>query len=309
MEIDGSLTIKVETENGRTHTRIRAAELRALVTRIGATGDRFLVAQRIPDIPDVFAQVWHEEGGDYRLEHRAAEDAFFGTDLADPGRVADLLTGWARRETGWDAGVGWEPVDLGPAEDVPDLPDEVREQVERRVRERLLCGYDDRAVLAEIAEDHLVGGEHGERPVSRAQARRLVDRLWLERLAEQESWGDATTDPDRLTRVFEALDAAGLTARENFTCCRGCGTTEIGAEHPGARGFVFFHQQSTEAAAEGYGLTLHYGGFDGSEETTAAVGHEVVAAFAGSGLSTEWDGDPGRAITVTPLNWRRRLEG
>ncbi|MFE0205688.1 DUF6891 domain-containing protein [Streptomyces sp. NPDC058985] len=309
MENDGGLTIKVETENGRTHSRITAAELRGLVTRIGAAGDRFLVVQRIPDIPDVFAQVWHEEGGDYRLEHRAAEDAFFGADLADPGRVADLLTGWARQETGWDAGVGWEPIALGPEEDVPDLPDEVREQVERRVRERLLCGYDDRSVLAEIAEDHLVGGDHGERPVSRAQARRLVDRLWLERLAEQESWGEAATDPDRLTRVFAALDAAGLTARENFTCCRRCGTTEIGAERRGARGFVFFHQQSTEAAAEGYGLTLYYGGFDGSEETSAAVGREVVAAFAGSGLSTEWDGDPGRAITVTPLNWRRRLEG
>ncbi|MDQ0403405.1 hypothetical protein OIE75_10390 [Streptomyces sp. NBC_01723] len=32
-------------------------------------------------------------------------------------------------------------------------------------------------------------------------------------------------------------------------------------------------------------------------------------AFAGSGLSTEVDGDPGRAITLTPLNRRRRLEG
>ncbi|MFE5604652.1 DUF6891 domain-containing protein [Streptomyces coelicoflavus] len=309
MEIDGDLAIKVKTENGRTHTRIRAARLRELVTRIGGADDHFLVVQRIPDIPDVFAQVWHEEGGEYRLEYRAAVDAFFGTDLDDPHRVADLMTGWARQEPGWDAGVAWEPIDLGPEEDVAELPDGVRQQVERRVREQLRCGYDSRRTLSEIAEDYLVGGEYGERPVSPAQARRLVDRLWLERLAEQQTWGEETTDPDRLTRVFEVLDAAGVTARENFACCRGCGTAEIGAEREGARGFVFFHRQSTEAAAEGHGLMLHYGGFDGSEETTTAVGHEVVAAFAGSGLSTEWNGDPGRAIDVAPLNWRKRLEG
>ncbi|MFE1076526.1 DUF6891 domain-containing protein [Streptomyces sp. NPDC058783] len=309
MEIDGDLAIRVETENWQTHARIRAAELRELVTRIGHADDRFLVVQRIPDIPDVFAQVWHEEGGEYRLEHRAAADAFFGTDLDDPHRVADLLTGWARREPGWDAGVAWEPIDLGPEKDVPELPDGIRQQVERLIRERLRCGYDSRKTLVEIAEEYRDPDADDERPVSRAQAWQLVDRLWLERLAEQETWGEEITDPDRLTRVFRALDAAGVTARENFACCRGCGTAEIGAEREGARGFVFFHRQSTEAAAEGYGLMLHYGGFDGSEETTTAVGHEVVAAFAGSGLSTEWNGDPGRAIEVSPLNWRKRLEG
>ncbi|WP_030189183.1 DUF6891 domain-containing protein [Streptomyces violaceorubidus] len=309
MEIDGVLALRVETESGRTHTRIGAARLRELVTRIGDAGDRFLVVQRIPDIPDVFAQVWHEDGGEYRLEYRAAADAFFGADLDDPRRVADLLTGWARQEPGWETGVAWEPIPLPPREEVPDLPDEVREQVERRVREQLRCGYDGRGTLSEIAEEHLAGGEYGDRPVYAAQARQLVDRLWLERLAEQAAWGEESTDPDRLSRVFGALDAAGVTARENFACCRGCGLAEIGAEREGARGFVFFHRQSTGAAAEGHGLVLHYGGFDGSEETTTAVGHEVVAAFAGSGLSTQWDGDPGRAITVAPLNWRKRLVG
>ncbi|GGN84523.1 hypothetical protein GCM10011579_074540 [Streptomyces albiflavescens] len=306
MEIDESLAIKVETENWQTHARISAARLRVLVERIGDTGDRYLVIQRIPDIPDVFAQVWHEEGRDYRLEHRLGEDEFFGTNLADPDRVADLLTGWARQEAGWDTGVAWEPVDLGPREEVPELPDEVRQKVEERVRTRLRCGYDSRKVLAEIAEDYLVDGD--DRPVSRAQASRLVDRLWLDRLAEQESWA-GVTDPERITRAFEALEASGITARENFTCCRGCGLTEIGAEREDARGFVFFHQQVTEHAADGYGLALHYGGFDDSARTTTAVGHEIVTALTAAGLSTEWDGNPDKAIEVTSLTWRKRLEG
>jgi hypothetical protein len=309
MEIDGGLAVKVETENWQTHARISAERLRELVERIGGGGDRFLVVQRIPDLPDVFAQVWHEEGGDYRLEHRRSEDEFFGTDLTDARRVAELLTGWARQEDRWDAGVVWEPVDPGPKEEVPALPDDVRQSVEERVRIRLRCGYDSRKVLVEIAEDWLVKGD--ERPVSTAQARQLVDRLWLERLAEQEAW-EGTTDPQRLTRAFDALEAGGITARENFACCRSCGMAEIGAEMAdtdGARGFVFFHQQVTEHAVEGYGLVLHYGGLENSPQVTTAVGHEVVAALNSAGLSTQWDGNPDKTITVAPLTWRKHLVG
>ncbi|WP_406446041.1 hypothetical protein OHB14_43490 [Streptomyces sp. NBC_01613] len=318
MDSNEGLAVKAWTENGRTYTRISAAELREAVSGLGSTGNRFLVAQRIPDLPDVFAQVWHERGGDFRLEHRRGKDEFFGTDLTDPGRVADLLTGWARQEAGWDTGVDWEPVDLGPREEVPELPDEVREQVEERVRLRLRCGYDDRKVLAEIAEDYLVDGD--ERPVSGPQSRQLVDRLWLMgvpplersrewgRLTQQGAW-EGVTDPERLALAFGALEETGITARENFTCCRGCGLTEIGAEREGARGFVFFHQQVTEQAAEGHGLALHYGGFDGSARTTTAVGQEVVAALTAAGLSTQWDGNPDKAIEVTPLTWHKRLLG
>ncbi|WP_031487387.1 DUF6891 domain-containing protein [Streptomyces bicolor] len=307
MEINGGrLAVKVETEYGETYVRMPEEQLRELVLRLGEPGDRWLVAQRIPDLPDVFAQVWHEEGGDHRLEHRLGEDGFYGANLADAGQVAALMSGWARQDPGWDVGVSWEPIDLGPEDEVPDLPDDIREKVEERVRVRLRCGYDSRRELADIAEDHLVEG--GERPVSKAQAWQLVDRLWLERLAVQETW-EGVTDPERLTSAFDALEASGITARENFTCCRGCGMAEIGAEREDARGFVFFHQQGTEHATDGYGLSLYYGGFDGSEETTTAVGREVVAVLAAAGLSTEWDGSPGKAINVTPLTWEKRLEG
>ncbi|MGW0839184.1 DUF6891 domain-containing protein [Streptomyces sp. NPDC002787] len=307
------LAVKVETENWEKHARIPAERLRELVFRIGDEGDRFLVAQRIPDVPDVFVQVWHQRpddgtDGEYQLEYREGRDRFFGTVLTDPERVAAAMTGWARRTPGWETGIEWTPLDHDAPEEVPDLPDDVREQVEERVRELLRCGYDDRAQLTEAAEEYLVDGD--DRPVSPAQARQLVDRLWVERLTEQETW-DGVTDPERLTRAFETLQAAhGITARENFTCCRTCGTSEIGAESaPGARGFVFFHAQCTEGAAAGHGLMLLYGGFDGSADTTTEVGHQVVAALAAEGLSTEWDGDPGTALTVTPLNWRKRLVG
>lgn len=304
------LEIVVRTESGQRQVRLSARKLAALVRRIGADGDRFLVLQRIPDLPDVFAQVWHETGGDYTLEHRdGAVDRHWRTSLDSRGAVTAALTGWARGEPGWDTGPAWSPLDLGPAPEVPplDLGAGERAELEERVRETLRGGYASRAELAEIAEDYLVTADR--RPVSPAQARALADRLWGERVAEQAAWR-GETDPERLTRAFAALESAGITARENFTCCRSCGDAEIGAEaSPEARGYVYFHTQGTDSAAGGHGLMLLYGGFDGSAGTTAAVGREVVAALDAVGLRTVWDGDPGRAVHVTPLDWRRRLTG
>ncbi|OKK08236.1 hypothetical protein AMK26_04260 [Streptomyces sp. CB03234] len=301
------LAIRVETEkHGEEYARVSAERLGDLVLRIGADGDRFLVVQRIPDVPDVFVQVWHADGGGYQLEHRdGAPERHFMVELADAGRVAEAMVRWARQESAWDAGLPWEPVRLPLPEPVPEPAAEIREQVEEHVRELLVCGYANRARLAEAAEEWLVSGD--ERPVSPAQARQLVDRLWRERLEEQAGWV-GTTDPERVARAFAALDARGIVAREDFTCCRTCGMSEIGEEgDASSRGFVFFHSQCTAGAAAGHGLYLLYGGFDGSEETTAAIGREVVAALGEEGLTVDWDGSPEQAIIVTGLDWRKRL--
>ncbi|QBJ89203.1 hypothetical protein D0Z67_01990 [Streptomyces seoulensis] len=304
------LEIVVKAENRERLVRVSAEELAVLVRRIGGDGDRFLVVQRIPDLPDVFAQVWHQAGGDYTVEYRdGSADRHFQAMADGPEAVIAAMTGWVRQEAGWGGALAWSPLDMGPAREVPplDLDEDERGELEGRVREVLVAGYVSRAELAELAEEYLVAGDR--RPVSRGQAEVLADRLWLERVAEQAGWR-GETDPERLTRAFTALREAGITARENFTCCRGCGQAEIGGEgEPDARGYVYFHDQCTDSAAAGHGLTLLYGGFDNSSETTAAVGEEVVAALEAVGLHAEWDRDPGRAITVTPLDWRRRLVG
>lgn len=304
------LAIRVKTENWQEYARISADRLGELVARIGGVGDRFLTVDRIPDRPHVFIQVARDGAESYTLEHRdGSAGAMFGTELPDAESVARIMVAWARQEPGWDAGVVWKRLDLPVVEPVPELDDKTREEIEEYVRGLILRGYDGRARLAEDAEEWLVDGD--ERPVSAAQARRIVDRLWLEWVEEQAGWV-GETDPERITAVFEGLDARGIVARENFTCCRGCGLAEIGAEREdrgtgAARGFVFFHAQGTEAVARGGGLSLYYGGFDGSEETTAAVGREVAAALTGAGLSVKWDGSPGSAIDVPDLDWRKRL--
>ncbi|MFD3553438.1 DUF6891 domain-containing protein [Streptomyces goshikiensis] len=302
--------IMVKTENAERHVRVSDEELAVLVRRIGGDGDRFLVVQRIPDLPDVFAQVWHESGGDYTLEYRdGGADRHFQAMVDDVEAVIEAMAGWARQGSGWSTDLVWSLLDMGPTRDVPalDLDEDECKALEKRVRDTLVGGFADRAELAELAEDYLVTADR--RPVSREQAVALADRMWLERVAEQAEW-QGETDPERLTRAFTALQEAGITGRENFTCCRSCGQSEIGGEGgTDARGFVYFHSQCTDSAAAGHGLVLLYGGFDGSSETTAAIGDEVVAALEATGLQVDWDRDPNRAITVTPLDWRRRLLG
>ncbi|MEU6716511.1 hypothetical protein ABZ897_34025 [Nonomuraea sp. NPDC046802] len=305
------LEITVATEQGRRHVRLTARQLAGLVARIGGAGDRFLVVQRIPDLPDVFIQVWHEAGGGYTLEHRdGGPDRHFGVTVGGPEPVVAAMTGWARRRPSWDAGLEWEVLDMGPAADpVPplDLGDDEHEQLVRRLREVVAGGYATRARLAELAQDYLARG--GRRPLSPAQAWRLADRMWLERIEEQRTW-QGRTDPERLTRAFAALERSGITARENFACCRSCGDAEIGAAgRPHARGFVYFHEQCTDAAVRGGGLTLLFGAFDGPPDAAASIGRQVRAALEAAGLAVEWNGDPSRAMTVTPLDWRRRLVG
>ncbi|MCK1798380.1 hypothetical protein MTQ01_20590 [Streptomyces sp. XM4193] len=337
------LEITVETERGERLEHVSAEELGRLVRRIGARADRFLVLGRTPEQAGVFAQLWHESGGAYTLEHReGTADRHFRTSVDRPEPVVAALEGWARRSPGWDTGLEWTPLEADATEarrpespdavpaspddpaalddpDEPDDPDDLdalaafddldaeeREELEERIREALVAGYTDLDDLLDLVEEHLEEELDDSLPDGAAQA--LVERRWRERLAEQAGWR-GETDPERLTRAFVALEAAGITAREHFTCCRTCGNAEIGAERaPGSRGFVYFHTQSTERAAGGGGLTLHYGGFDGSESTTVAVGREIVAAAESVGLTSDWDGSPDRAILLSPLEWRRRLE-
>ncbi|KOG39191.1 DUF6891 domain-containing protein [Streptomyces resistomycificus] len=311
MEIDGGLAIKVKTENRQTHTRIPAARLRELVHRIGGDDDHFLVVQRTPDRPGVFIQVAHTRGGVYEFQHRTGQVPYMWvTEVQDPDLVAGVMARWARQEADWDAGVTWRRDELAPPQEVPAPDPELAARAEEFVRRLLDDGYlgIERLVQETV---YLVQDGAAEPPLSPGQARVIVERLWLERVEQQEAWS-GPTDPDRLERAFAALEGEGVVAREDFTCCRSCGMAEIGAEadgRDGVRGFVFFHQQGTRAAAEGHGLSLYYGGFDDSEATTTAVGHQVVAALTAAGLSARWDGDPAKAIDVTPLNWRKRLVG
>ena len=183
----------------------------------------------------------------------------------------------------------------------PFAPD-VLHDAEERARELIRGGFQEPDEIAESLVDFL-----DDQGMTQDQAERIVAPLWEERLAEQAGW-PAVTDVDRLVEAFDALESDGIVAAMDFTCCSSCGYAEIGGEaDEDSRGFVFFHEQDTERAASGGGLTLRFGGFRHSEEETVEVGREVVAALAEAGLNAKWSGSADEAITVTPLTWLHRL--
>lgn len=177
------------------------------------------------------------------------------------------------------------------------------------VRRDVASGFfDDDAVLTNAND---VFEEELPRPLLRIEASAALRAALADHRAAEENWPDMT-DCDRLDAAFAALEAEGVVARQNFTCCGTCGASEIWDEIEEAQGegltvhgYVFFHMQDTESAVEGHGLYLNYGACEQGEEAAIAVGHRIVAQLEAHGLSVGWDGRWDQRISVT-LDWKKR---
>ncbi|HZX03231.1 DUF6891 domain-containing protein [Kribbella sp.] len=172
----------------------------------------------------------------------------------------------------------------------------------------ILPGFMSRAEVIEWATEYV------EELLTGRQVEQLVDELWRARLAEQEGW-PARTDADEVAAAFAELDAVGIVARMNFTCCQTCGSTEIYDERPADRpstGYVFFHSQDGERLAEDPAvLFLAYGAFDATEsdwpDRATAVGSQITAVLRAHALPVTWNGTTTQRIQLGPLTWHRRL--
>jgi hypothetical protein len=195
------------------------------------------------------------------------------------------------------------------SEAVRPLDDDAREEIRDWVRERVAAGYDDAEAIV-IGATEVFEDEYDEEALRLLAAELTTDAIDAH-AADSAIW-PATTDCDRLDAAFAALEAEGVIARQNFTCCGTCGAYEIGDEIDAAidqgrpaHGYTFFHMQDTESAVGGHGLYLNYGACAEGEEAAIAIGHRIVARLEAHGLAPEWDGSIGRRIAV-PLDWKRR---
>ncbi|GAA2590965.1 hypothetical protein GCM10010435_82100 [Winogradskya consettensis] len=186
-------------------------------------------------------------------------------------------------------------------------PDELRRSATEYARGEVARGLMTCGMIVSGTVEYLHG--QGEAAELYALAWEIVPREFAAHLEAQAGWA-ARTDSDRLTDAFRALDVAGIVAREDFACCGSCGHSEIGDEvgkGQRARGYVFYHGQDAERAAQGGSLWLAYGAF-GEEVGDAEVGGEIVAALRGEGLEVDWTGDAGQRIHVR-LRWAKRRHG
>ncbi|KAL4881769.1 hypothetical protein BJY04DRAFT_188092 [Aspergillus karnatakaensis] len=142
-----------------------------------------------------------------------------------------------------------------------------------------------------------------------ATAKEIVSGEWNARLRVQSTWPSGPTNFDKLQRAFDSLERRGIVARMNWSCCRTCGRDEMDGERDDeSLGYVFFHEQSTEALANGReDVALVFGRFVGSKIRVTEIGRIVVRVIRRTGFSVRWNGDAERAIVVTVGMWRRRI--
>lgn len=181
----------------------------------------------------------------------------------------------------------------------------LRDQVRRDVTGGF---YDEDAILTNA---HELFEEELPRPVLRREASAALRAALADHRAAEQGW-TALTDCDRLDAAFAALEAEGVIARQNFTCCGTCGASEIWDEVEAAQqagepveGYAFFHMQDTESTVEGHGLYLNYGACVTGEDAAIAIGRRIVDQLEAHGLATDWDGSWGQRINVA-LDWKKR---
>lgn len=186
--------------------------------------------------------------------------------------------------------------------------DDVMDELRAYIRSELRIGFTPVDEIVELALD-VVEDDDPARFRAAVEHLLAVESQALRR--EQEKW-PAETDCDRLDRAFADLERRGIVARQNFSCCQNCGSTEIWGEvydavDAGAsiHGHTYYHAQDAEGAAEGCGLFLAYGSVE--EGGTAEVGREIVSVLNAHGLAAEWNGTPQTRIRV-PLDWKRRRD-
>ncbi|GAA3696541.1 DUF6891 domain-containing protein [Gordonia hankookensis] len=168
-----------------------------------------------------------------------------------------------------------------------------------------------------------------------------VRRLWDDRAQAQRQWTD-TGDYARLRAAFDDLDADGVLARMNFSCCSRCATQEIDSERTPDPdrddwykfrewAYVFFHEQDAERLADddavlylGYSAfrphptlpeslldAMSAGDTDAEdvayERTETLLGEQIVETLRRHGLDVAWSGSRHDRIGINVTQWRKPL--
>jgi len=183
--------------------------------------------------------------------------------------------------------------------------DEMRD----RIHQDVAAGFLDEKEVCNGVIDMLADQQMPEELLPHVE--RLTREAMEAHFLEQASW-PAKTDCDRLVAAFSELEQAGIVAREDFSCCCNCGSSEIRDEMKNVkesgrqvRGFTYYHMQDTEAAVEGLGIYLSYGADQEGVAPALEIAREVAATIRRHGLVVDWDGVWGKRIGVR-LDWKRK---
>lgn len=201
-----------------------------------------------------------------------------------------------------------------------ELRESIRSHAQRMLQNGFLANENMQADLRDYADDEAFENDLNldDPTLDQITSEELAAARKAHR-AEMATWPEVT-DCDRLDTAFTELNAMGIIARHNWTCCSTCGNSQMPAEFDRLNGkinnnpiigHVFYHQQDTERAAEGGGLYLGFGSAlqadsDAEfEQRSVAIARTACEVLAKHGLKTIWDGTFDRRPFIN-LDWKRR---
>jgi len=191
------------------------------------------------------------------------------------------------------------------------LDEETEAAAREKAWSKVIAGEDDPQAFVEwVVDDELLSEEVAER---------VYEFVITARREQLASW--KTTPRVPLTDAFDELNALGIVARQNFSCCGNCASGEIHDERPEGRvtrGYVYFHMQDTEALLESNETYIGYGAFIDAfiskddwnaldEESrkvmyartvTELMVETVLPVFKKHGIEAVWDQNLGKRILL-----------
>jgi hypothetical protein len=207
--------------------------------------------------------------------------------------------------------------------ELPNLPlgDDERNELREQIWARLVTGNDDVDEFLEIySEDYELTEE--QLTAAFAQLREV-------RLRQQAEIGVYHCRTDA---AFGELNANGIVARADFSCCGSCASAEIGDELDDTRhwiGYVYFHSQDTDHLVDSGTTYIGYGAFEPenfdedawnrlSEQEQNDIYFRDVARMLDDvvfpivrrhGIEPEWNRSLGTRVLLTNADWYAPIGG
>ncbi|WP_441960102.1 DUF6891 domain-containing protein [Mycolicibacterium houstonense] len=205
---------------------------------------------------------------------------------------------------------------------LPDLPIDADERAEliAGIWGQLVTGNDDAEDFLDVyAEDY---------ELSEEQLTSAFAALREARLRQQSEIGDYRS---RTLAAFEELNANGVVARADFSCCGTCASAEIGDERDDSRhwrGYIYFHNQDTDRLVEDGSTYIGYGAFEPENfdedaynqlsdeakedlyrgDVMRMLDEVVFPIVRRHGIEPEWNRDLGTRVLLTNADWYSPIE-
>lgn len=185
---------------------------------------------------------------------------------------------------------------------------EIDADANQQIKQMIRRGFDDE-LLIDILGDFIsdVSEESYEESEMHKKMQQMIFLMVQECLEEEKSW-PGQTDCEKLSLVFKKMSDNGIVAKEDFTCCGTCGSSEI---HDHAKdddyGYVFYHQQDTDSVFESGKLYMGYGRVNNSNKSMSEVASEIVNYLKEAGFNVSWNGSVQTRILVQNLDWKKRV--